>query len=348
MAKKILVTGGAGFIGSHTVVELIKSGYSPVIIDNFSNSFLFVLDQIKKITNVSVPYYKFDCSSFEEYEKVFTEHADIEGVIHFAAFKAVGESVEDSLRYYQNNVVSLISLLRNMEKFKVSKLVFSSSCTVYGNPEKLPVTEQTPVAKPFSPYGNTKKICEEILQDCVLSNKFNIKVVALRYFNPIGAHESALIGELPIGKPNNLVPFITQTAIGIRECLTVFGGDYETEDGSCVRDYLDVVDLANAHVKSISFLESKSESFYDVFNIGTGQGNSVFEIIRVFEEVNNIKVNYKVGTRRDGDVTAIFADTTKSNQILNWKTEISLAESLKNAWKWQQYITKNLDELSKN
>lgn len=340
MAKKIIVTGGAGFIGSHTVVELYNSGYTPVILDNFSNSAESVIEGIEKIINSSVKLYNIDCNDKAALEKLFSEEKDIVGVIHFAAFKAVGESVQEPLKYYSNNIGSTVVLLEVMKKYNIQNLVFSSSCTVYGEPDSLPVTEKSPIKPAQSPYGNTKQICENILRDYVKSG-VSSRIISLRYFNPIGAHPTSLIGELPLGVPNNLVPFVTQTAAGWREKLTVFGNDYSTPDGTCVRDYIHVVDLAKAHVKALDLLSSiKDNNYYDVFNIGTGNGNTVLDVIKTFEEVNNIKVNYTIGPRREGDVEKVYASTEKANQVLKWKTELSLKVALTDAWNWQQKLKK--------
>lgn len=335
----ILVTGGAGFIGSHTVVELYNAGYSPVIIDDLSNSNISVLKGLKNILGFDVPFYQEDCNNFVVVSKIVKEHK-IEGIIHFAAFKAVGESVAEPLKYYQNNIGSLLNILNVMKAENVRNLVFSSSCTVYGEPDIIPVTESTPKKKAESPYGNTKAIAEDILED-VVKAKMDFGIISLRYFNPIGAHESAEIGEFPIGVPNNLVPYITQTAAGIREKLVVFGNDYDTEDGSNVRDFIHVVDLAKAHVAALDLLkENTKEPFYDVFNIGTGRGNTVLELINIFEEVNNLKLNYEIGPRRSGDVIQIYGDVEKAAKVLKWKTEKTLNESLKDAWAWQQKLSK--------
>ena len=335
MAKeKILVTGGAGYIGSHTVVELIEAGYEPVIIDNFSNSEESALEGIAAIVGRSVPCHRIDCTDAVALRGVFEQEQNIAGVIHFAAYKAVGESVEQPLKYYHNNVGSLVALLQVMGEFKVHNLVFSSSCTVYGIPESLPVTEQTPVQKANSPYGNTKKICEEILTDLANSGS-NIKSIALRYFNPIGAHPSAKIGELPLGVPSNLVPFITQTAAGIREQLTIFGNDYDTPDGTNIRDYVHVVDLAKAHVVAVErMLKGKVDSI-EYFNVGTGRGNTVLEAVKAFERATGEKLNYKIGPRRAGDVPKIYADVTKATEELGFKTTSTLDEAMKSAWDWQ-------------
>jgi UDP-glucose 4-epimerase len=331
---KILVTGGTGFIGSHAVVELAEAGYTPVIVDNFVNSSEKVLFQLQDILGTQITCYQVDCTDEQALEQVFASEQDLDGVIHFAAYKAVGESVREPLKYYHNNVVSLVSLLRVMDRRGVDKLVFSSSCTVYGIPEKLPVTEATPVQKANSPYGNTKKICEEILVD-VSQSQSSLHAISLRYFNPIGAHESAQIGELPLGVPANLVPFITQTAVGIREKVTVFGEDYDTPDGTCVRDYLHVVDLAKAHVVAIDRLMEGKAGKLDIYNVGTGKGSSVLELIQVFEKVSGQKLNYEIGPRRPGDVPAIYADVTKATEELGFTTTSSLEDMMRSAWAWQ-------------
>ncbi len=334
---KILVTGGAGFIGSHTVVELYHAGFEPVIVDNFSNSEKTALAGIENIIGRSVKYYDADCNDATALKKIF-ETEKIEGVIHFAASKAVGESVEDPLKYYENNLNSTIILLKLMKQFEVRNFVFSSSCTVYGQPDVLPVTEATPRQEAASPYGNTKRICEDIIRD-VVTSRANLKAIALRYFNPIGAHESAEIGELPLGVPSNLVPFITQTAAGLRHKLTVFGQDYNTPDGTCIRDFIHVVDLAQAHVKAIERLNSIAETdYYDVFNVGTGDGVSVQQLIDTFEEVNSLKLNYEFGPRRSGDIEQIYAQVDKLNNEMGFKTQKTLAQSLKDAWRWQQKL----------
>lgn len=329
----VLVTGGAGFIGSHTVVELVNAGFSPVIIDNLVNSSESVLSGLKKIIGFDVPFYKADCNDFEVVKDIVIKHR-IEGIIHFAAYKAVGESVENPLKYYKNNIGSLLNILEVMQATKVKNLVFSSSCTVYGQPDHIPVTEDTPKKKAESPYGNTKAIAEDILEDVIKSGE-KMSIISLRYFNPIGAHSSAEIGELPNGVPSNLIPFVTQTAIGKRNKLVVFGSDYNTFDGSNVRDFIHVVDLAKAHVSALNLLKSKEIAFYDVFNLGTGTGNSVLEVIKTFEKVNNLKLNYEIGPRRSGDVEKIYGDVEKASKVLNWKTEKSLEESLKDAWTWE-------------
>ena len=333
----VLVTGGAGFIGLHTLVELINAGFDVVAVDNFSNSDDTCLKGVEAITGRKIPFEMVDCCNFEAMEGVFKRY-DFDSVIHFAAFKAVGESVEMPLKYYRNNITSFLNILELMKQYNRSNIVFSSSATVYGESEVLPVTEQTPRMPATSSYGNTKQICEDILRDTVASSTA-IKGIALRYFNPIGAHPSALIGELPRGVPNNLVPFITQTASGVRECLSVFGNDYPTPDGSCIRDYIDVVDLAKAHVSAITrMVEGRNKENYEIFNVGTGKGTSVLELVNMFEKVNGLKLNYKIAPRRPGDVVAIYADTTLANNELGWKAERSLEDTLVSAWKWEQYI----------
>lgn len=337
--KKILITGGAGYIGSHTAVELVNSGFEPIIIDDLSNSNEDVIDRLEEITGKKLTFYKGDCSDRELLEKIATEH-ELSGVIHFAAFKAVGESTKLPLKYYHNNVGSLVVLLEFMKAKAIQDLVFSSSCTVYGQADELPVTEQTPRKDAESPYGNTKKICEDILKDFVIS-KPGIRVISLRYFNPIGAHPSAKIGELPSGVPSNLVPFVTQVAAGIREMVTIFGDDYDTVDGTCVRDYIHVVDLADAHVKALAFLEKQPVDSYEVFNVGTGNGNSVLEVIQTFEKVNGLKLNYQIGPRRSGDVVKIWADTHKINNVLNWFPKFTLEDSLRDSWNWEKGLRKS-------
>ena len=336
--SKILVTGGTGYIGSHTAVELINKGYEVVIVDNLSNSKLDSLDGIEKITGVRPAFEKIDLRSKSKTGLLFKKYPDIEAIIHFAAYKAVGESVSRPLKYYRNNLVSLLNLLELMQQYSVPAMVFSSSCTVYGQPEKLPVTEDAPVQPATSPYGNTKQICEEILRDTIAASG-KIKCIALRYFNPIGAHLSALIGELPVGIPNNLVPFITQTAIGIREQLSVFGDDYNTPDGSCIRDYIHVVDLAKAHVTAVRrLLENRNKANFEMFNLGTGQGVSVLELVNAFEQVSGVKLNYKIVDRRPGDIEQVWADTSYANNELGWKAQSTLEETLKSAWDWEQSL----------
>lgn len=335
----VLVTGGAGFIGSHTVVELVNAGFSPVIIDNLINSSESVLAGLKNIIGFDVPFYNADCNDFEIVRDIVIKHK-IEGIIHFAAYKAVGESVEKPLKYYKNNIGSLLNILEVMQVTKVKNLVFSSSCTVYGQPDHIPVSEDTPKKKAESPYGNTKAIAEDILEDLIKSGE-KMSIISLRYFNPIGAHPSAEIGELPNGVPSNLIPFVTQTAIGKRNKLVVFGSDYNTVDGSNVRDFIHVVDLAKAHVSALNLLKGKETVFYDVFNLGTGTGNSVLEVIKTFEDVNNLKLNYEIGPRRSGDVEKIYGDVEKASKVLNWRTEKSLEESLKDAWSWELKLKNN-------
>lgn len=340
MRKKILVTGGAGYIGSHTVIELVNAGFEPIIIDDFRNSKPFILDVLKELTGQDILFYNIDCNNKSDMKKVFIEHSDLFGAIHFAANKAVGESVKHPLMYYKNNVGSLVTLLELMNEFKIKNLVFSSSCTVYGEPESPIVTENTPIQKAASPYGDTKITCEKIINYTVNASD-QLQSVLLRYFNPIGAHPSGKLGELPQGVPNNLLPYLTQTVKGIRACLTVYGNDYEnTIDGTCVRDYIHVVDLAKAHVKSLEWLAHKTEPIVEIFNLGTGSGNSVLEVIHTFEKVNGKKVNYKIGPRREGDVEQIFADATKAKTILNWTCQYSLADALKHSWEWEKNIPK--------
>ncbi|MGY3053437.1 UDP-glucose 4-epimerase [Pedobacter sp. UYEF25] len=337
--SKILVTGGTGYIGSHSVVELHSAGYDVVIVDDLSNSKIEILDQLEKITGKRFDFEKFDLQDPKAVEDFAKAHADITGIIHFAAFKAVGESVEQPLKYYKNNFFSLINLLTSFNS-KIN-FVFSSSCTVYGQPDSLPVTESAPVKPAESPYGNTKQVAEEILSETA-STADGLKVIALRYFNPVGAHETALIGELPIGVPANLVPFITQSAIGKRGPITVYGDDYPTADGSAIRDYIHVVDLAKAHVAAIRRLETNTDTDnYEVFNIGTGKGSSVLEIISAFENSTGVKLNYTIGKRRGGDIVEIYGDVTKSKEALKWQTELDLNEMLSSAWAWEEYIGKN-------
>lgn len=339
MSNKIIVTGGAGYIGSHTVVELSKAGYEPIIIDNFTNAEKSALEGINQILNTKVRCYEGDCGDADFVKSILTHESPVSGIIHFAAYKAVGESVQQPLRYYKNNIGSLLTLLEAMPQHEVPMLVFSSSCTVYGQPDQLPVTESTPKKPAESPYGNTKQIGEEIIED-VVKSKTPIKAIALRYFNPIGAHPTAKIGELPLGVPNNLVPYVTQAATGKLQKITVFGDDYDTPDGTCIRDYIHVVDLARAHVSAIQYLEKQSEnSLFDIFNIGTGRGNTVLEVIKTFEEVNNLSLNYTIGPRRSGDVEKVYADASKATKVLQWKAVHSLAEALRDAWHWQQTLS---------
>ena len=338
MGRQVLVTGGTGYIGSHTVVELQAVGFEVVIIDDLSNSSADVIDNIEKISGVRPMFEEFNLLDKYKLENFFEKYPGIEAIIHFAAFKAVGESVEKPLAYYRNNLVSLMNILDCMSKYKVPNLVFSSSCTVYGQPDQLPVTENTPKKDAESPYGNTKAISEEILRDVVKVTP-DVSVIALRYFNPIGAHPSALIGELPRGVPNNLVPFITQTAAGLRQQLSVFGNDYNTPDGSCIRDYINVVDLAKAHVVAINrLIGSSNTDRFEFFNIGTGNGASVLEVVNTFETATGVKLNYKIVKRRAGDIEKIYADTTLANTVLGWKAEISLYDTLISAWNWEKRI----------
>jgi UDP-glucose 4-epimerase len=337
MPKKVLVTGGTGYIGSHTTVELQQAGYQVVIVDNLSNSTDKIVGQIGQITGRAPAFYQIDLCDEAALRMVFREHPDLAGVIHFAAYKAVGESVELPLKYYHNNLVSLINLLQVMQESRVYNMVFSSSCTVYGQPDTLPVTEQSPIKKAFSPYGNTKQISEEILAD--VATVSDLKVISLRYFNPIGAHESALIGELPIGIPNNLVPFITQTAIGLRPKIMVFGNDYNTPDGTCIRDYIHVVDLAKAHVVAMQrMLRQNMETYMEFFNLGTGKGTSVLEAINAFEKVSGLKLNFEITKRREGDVDKVWADVAHANGKLGWKAEEGLEEMMLSAWQWEQNL----------
>ena len=352
MAKRVLVSGGAGYIGSHVTVELIEAGYEVVVADNMSNCDMTCFEGVKKITGRDdIPFEQIDCCDAAAVEKLFTDYK-IDAVIHFAAYKAVGESVAEPIMYYRNNLVSFLNILESSKNHGGCNVLFSSSATVYGEAEKLPVTEQTPRLPATSPYGNTKQMCEDILRDTVKATaaygaEVNagaqqlgpVKGIALRYFNPIGAHPSALIGELPRGVPNNLVPFITQTAIGKRECLSIFGNDYPTEDGTCLRDYIDVVDLAKAHVVAVSrMLDGKMKEDYEIFNIGTGRPVSVYELVNAFEKVNGLKLNYKFAPRRPGDVVAIWADTQLANNELGWKAERSVEDTLAAAWAWEKHL----------
>ncbi len=333
MAKQILVTGGLGFIGSHTVVELQNAGFDVVVIDDLSNTTLKVLDQITEITGTKPAFEQIDLRIKEDV-KAFFDKYQIDGIIHFAAFKAVGESMHKPLDYYENNLGALVYLLQEMRDRKLDNFIFSSSCTVYGQADELPITEKAPVKKAESVYGNTKQIGEEIIEDATKAHDF--KAIALRYFNPIGAHPTTKIGELPIGVPQNLIPFITQTAAGMRDELSVFGDDYNTPDGTAVRDYIHVVDLAKAHIAALQrLLDGNNKEKFEYFNVGTGTGSSVLEVINAFETANSLKLNYKIVDRRAGDITAAYADTTIANKELNWKTELSLETALKSAWEWQ-------------
>ncbi|OSY87408.1 UDP-galactose-4-epimerase [Tenacibaculum holothuriorum] len=332
--KRILVTGGLGFIGSHTVVELQNSGFEVVIIDDLSNSKIDVLDNITAITGTKPAFFQLDLRNKQEVKNFF-DNILVDGIIHFAAFKAVGESVEKPLDYYENNIGSLVYLLQEMRDRNMDNFIFSSSCTVYGQADELPITENAPIKPAESPYGNTKQIGEEIIKESCAAH--NLNAIALRYFNPIGAHDSIKIGELPLGVPQNLIPYVTQTAAGIREQLSVFGDDYPTPDGTAIRDYIHVVDLAKAHIAALQrLLNKKNKTNFEFFNVGTGKGSSVLEVINSFEKVTNKKLNYKIVGRRAGDITAAYADTTIANKELNWKTEKTLDEALLSSWKWQE------------
>lgn len=333
----VLVSGGAGYIGSHTSVELINAGYDVVIVDNLSNSDLNAVEGVRKITGVNIPFVEVDCCDRAAFRKVFEQY-EFDSVIHFAASKAVGESVQKPLEYYGNNLTSFMNVIGLMREFGRRNIVFSSSCTVYGEPEKQPVTEQTPRKPATSPYGNTKQMCEDILRDSLAAYP-GMKGIALRYFNPIGAHPSALIGELPRGVPQNLVPYITQTAAGLRECLSIFGDDYDTPDGTCLRDYIDVVDLAKAHVAAVDRMtQRRMKEAYEIFNIGTGTPVSVLELVKGFERANGLTLNYKIVGRRAGDVKAVWADTQRANKELGWKAERPLEETLRSAWAWEKHV----------
>ncbi len=334
----ILVTGGAGFIGSHTVVSLAEAGFNPVIVDDFSNSEPQVLAGLQKILGREVPCHVLDCNNFPAIRQILRDEK-IEGVIHFAAFKAVGESMQEPLAYYRNNLGSLFTMLDAMLAEGISNFIFSSSCTVYGEPDRSPVTEETPIKPATSVYGNTKQIGEEMLRDITAAK--TLKAISLRYFNPIGAHPSAHIGELPRGIPSNLVPFVTQTAAGLRPSLTIFGNDYPTPDGTCVRDYIHVMDLAEAHVAALEYsLNNSNSSSYNTFNVGSGNGNTVLELVKMFEAVSGKALPYSIGPRREGDVVAVWADAAKSAEILGWKTKRSLRQALEDAWRWQQQLLK--------
>ena len=353
MAKRVLVSGGAGYIGSHVTVELIAAGYDVVVADNMSNCDMTCFEGVKKITGRDdIPFEQIDCCDSLAVDRLFADY-QIDAVIHFAAYKAVGESVAEPIMYYRNNLVSFLNILESARNHGGCNVLFSSSATVYGEAEDLPVTEQTPRLPATSPYGNTKQICEDILRDVVKATaaydssdaasgivcRGPVKGIALRYFNPIGAHPSALIGELPRGVPNNLVPFITQTAIGKRECLSIFGNDYPTEDGTCLRDYIDIVDLAKAHVAAVSrMIDGKMKEGYEIFNIGTGRPVSVYELVTAFEKVNGVKLNYKFAPRRPGDVVAIWADTSLANDELGWKATRSVKDTLASAWAWEKHL----------
>lgn len=335
---KILVTGGAGYIGSHTVVELMNSNYTPIIVDDFRNSNESVIDRIEKITGTKPICYNVDCLDQIKMDEIF-EKENPEGIIHFAAYKAVGESVDKPVEYFENNIGSLAIILKLAKKHDVNSVVFSSSCTVYGEPDHIPVTEKSAIKEATSPYGYTKQVCERLITDyCISNNK--VSAVLLRYFNPIGAHPSALIGELPIGVPNNLVPYITQTAIGIRESLTINGDTYDTPDGTCIRDYIHVSDLANAHVASLQHLKNSSEGLY-TFNVGTGKGSSVLEVVNAFEKVSEKSLNYRIGPKRQGDIESVFSNNDKITSEIGWEPKYSLEEALLHSWNWQQTLDRN-------
>lgn len=333
MKECVLVTGGAGYIGSHTAVELIGAGFDVVLADNLSNSDLQAVDGIRRITGVEVPFEQVDCCDKVALKQLF-ERYDFRSVIHFAASKAVGESVEQPLKYYQNNLLSFLNVVELMRDFGRPHILFSSSCTVYGEADVQPVTEQTPRKPATSPYGNTKQICEDILRDTIAAHP-TLQGIALRYFNPIGAHPSALIGELPRGVPQNLLPYLTQTAAGVRECLSIFGDDYPTPDGTCIRDYIDIVDLARAHVAALRRMINGGDAPYEVFNIGTGRGVSVLDLVHGFEKANSLKLNYRIAPRRAGDITAIWADPSLANAVLGWQAERPLEATLRATWEWQ-------------
>ena len=338
MKQKILVTGGCGYIGSHTVVELIENNFEVLIIDDFSNSNKETISNIHKITGVKPTFYTCDLKEIHTVRKILKENKDIVATIHFAAYKAVGESVVKPLLYYQNNLVSLLNILSTQLEIGTTNFIFSSSATVYGNPKTLPITEENETQRPFSPYGNTKKVAEEILEDLSKANK-DCNLISLRYFNPIGAHKSGLIGELPNGIPNNLMPYITQTAVGLRDKLSVYGNDYPTPDGTPIRDYIHVVDLAKAHVKALKRqLQNKQEENFEIFNLGTGKGYSVLEVIKAFEEVSKKKLNYEIVERRDGDVPKLYAATKLAEEKLEWKANKSLEEMIASAWRWEQKV----------
>ncbi|MFT4601692.1 MAG: UDP-glucose 4-epimerase [Arenicella sp.] len=335
--KQIIVTGGSGYIGSHTVLELLEGGYEPIIFDDFRNSQSWILDRLEEISGQKIQAFNLDCNDYSAMSGVVKTLPNVAGIIHFAADKAVGESVQNPIKYFSNNIGSLSQVLRLANDFKIEHFVFSSSCTVYGEPDNPVVTESTPIQKAESPYGSTKIICEELIQFAYQSGQ-DLKATLLRYFNPIGAHLSAKIGELPQGIPNNLVPYITQTANGIREKITIFGNDYDTVDGTNVRDYIHVVDLAKAHVKALDRSFTQDSSFCEAYNLGTGKGSSVLEIIHTFEEVNDLKLNYEIGPRRAGDVVQIWADPSKANKELNWHCEYTIKDALKHSWQWEQNI----------
>jgi UDP-glucose 4-epimerase len=334
--KKILVTGGAGYIGAHSCLSLQQAGYEPIILDNLVRSDERLLNGLEKLTGKKPVFINADCADISALRHVFLDHGPVSGVMHFAALKSVGESVQRPLLYYQNNIQSLVILLTAMSEFSVRDIIFSSSCTVYGQPEVIPVSESAPLRAAESPYGATKQMCERILED---SYKTGFRIISLRYFNPIGAHPSSLLGELPIGVPSNLVPYITQTAIGKRQELVVFGSDYNTPDGSCIRDYIHVLDIADAHVKAMTHLGTIDQNFFDVFNLGTGKGVSVLELVNRFMKVSGVKLNYVLGPRRPGDVEKTFADPAKANKVMNWVAQRSIDEALKDAWNWERALS---------
>ncbi len=335
-SQKVLVTGGAGYIGAHTVVELVQAGWEPVVVDDLSRSNISLIAGVEKIVGRKISFHKVDCNDGAQLRNVFKKNKDIASVIHFAAFKSVNESVQQPLAYYQNNIGSLLTVLGVMKEFSVTRLIFSSSCTVYGQPDQIPVTEEAPFKRAESPYGATKQMCERILEDETAVRK-ELRVVSLRYFNPIGAHPSSHIGELPIGIPNNLVPFITQTAIGKRNQLTVFGADYNTPDGSCLRDFIHIVDLAQAHVRALQKIDNLPHA-YEPVNLGSGKPVSVLELVKTFTQVNGVPLNYTLGPRRAGDIEKVFADPRKSLTLLDWKTKLSIQDALRDAWKWEQKL----------
>lgn len=335
MSKRVLLTGGAGYIGAHTAVELIECGFEPVLLDNFSRSEQSMVDGIEQITGCTLKVYKGDCDDGNFLRTLF-QREGFDAVIHFAAYKSVNESVAKPLLYYHNNITSMVELLRVMEEFAVHQFIFSSSCTVYGQPDQIPVDETAPFKKAESPYGATKQMCERILEDCITSNK-NLAAISLRYFNPVGAHPSAWIGELPIGVPDNLVPYITQTAAGVRQKLIVFGNNYNTPDGSCLRDFIHVVDLAKAHVAALQKVNTLPHR-YEVFNLGIGTGISVLEVVNCFQKTTGMTLNFEIGARRTGDVEKIYANPAKAERMLGWKAELTLADSMKHAWQWEKKI----------
>ena len=337
MSKKVIITGGAGYIGSHTAIELHNNGFTPIIIDNFYNADSTIIPRIEKIIETKVKCYTGDCTDYNFIENILRIEKQIFGGIHFAAYKAVGESVHLHLKYYKNTIMSTIVFLELLKKYDIQNFIYSSSCTIYGIPDEVPVLEDSLIKPAASPYGNTKKICEDILQDTVKAED-TIKGVILRYFNPIGAHPTGIIGEFPKGVPNNLVPYITQTAASLREKVTIFGNNYPTSDGTCIRDYIHVVDLANAHIAALNWIENKPMHTCEVFNLGTGKGNSVLEVIQTFEKINKVKVNYEIGERRNGDVPVIYSDVTKAKKILGWETKLSLEDALMHSWNWEKSL----------